>query len=530
MLRSPIATRSASAHERTLALSVAAILGTAWMLIGPKTADLAAQVYRVGLFSREGFTLWDNAWFGGHHLPGYSVLFPPLGSLIGARTVGLIAVTVSAVLFADLMRRHYGARLYWAVGWFAAVAVGDLFIGRLTFALGVATALACLSAISRGRYVLAALFAVATAAASPVAGLFLGLVLAVTWPRLQPRKRVYVVALLAAGVGAMAFVFPDGGQQPYDLPAALLALAIVLAVRFQLAPSEVLLRRAAALYAVAIAASYIVPTPMGSNVARLGVLVGGPLFIASQRRSKPSWVAVTCLAIVLWQAWGPVTEFGKAESTSANGQAYFVPLLSELGRVGAHDGRVEVVPTATRWESVYVARKFALARGWESQLDRSYNPLFYKDNLTAHAYRQWLAENGVRFVAVPDAPKERWGRSEAELIASGLPFLRPVWSDAHWQLFRVRGASGLAGPGQKVTLRPDGFVLKTPYSGVATVRVRWSKYWTVLPHGCVKRTPDGFTQVIAPAKGRYVVQAEWSLGAALGGGDNCAPGSSPASP
>lgn len=530
MLRSRPALRSASAHERTLALGVAATLGAAWMIIGPKTADLAAQVYRVGLFSREGFTLWDNAWFGGHHLPGYSVLFPPLGSLLGARTVGLIAVAASAVLFADLMRRHYGARLYWAVGWFAAVAVGDLFIGRLTFALGVAAALACLAAISHGRYGLAMVFALATPAASPVAGLFLGLVLAVTWPRLRPRKRVYVVILLAAGVGAMAFMFPDGGQQPYDLPAALLALGIVLAVRAQLAPGEVLLRRAAALYAVAIAASYIVPTPVGSNVARLGVLVAGPLFLVSRRRSQPALVALTCIAIVLWQAWGPVTEVGKATSTTANGQAYFVPLLAELETVGAHSGRVEVVPTATRWESVYVARRFALARGWESQLDRSYNALFYKDGLTARAYRQWLGENGVRFVAVPDAPRERWGRAEARLIASGLPFLRPVWSNAHWNLFRVRGARGLAGPGEKVTLRPDGFVLKTPRSGVATVRVRWTQYWTVVPHGCVRRSPNGFTQVIAPVAGTYVVQATWSLGAALEGRGSCASGSSPNGP
>jgi hypothetical protein len=442
----------------------------------------------------------------------------------------LIAVAASAVLFADLMRRHYGTRLYWTVTWFAAVAVGDLFIGRLTFALGVTAALACLVAISRGRYGLAAAFAVATPAASPVAGLFLGLVLAITWPRLRPRSRVWVVALLAAGVAAMAFVFPDGGQQPYDLAGALLALAIVLTVRAQLAPSELLLRRAAALYSVAIAASYIVPTPMGSNVARLGVLVAGPLFLASRRRSQPAFVVLTCIAIVLWQAWGPVTEVGKATSTNANRQAYFVPLLSELERLRAHDGRVEVVPTATRWESVYVARRFALARGWETQLDRSYNALFYKGNLTAGAYRQWLTENGVRFVAVPDAPKERWSRAETRLIATGLPFLRPVWGNAHWQLFRVRGARGLAGPGEKVTLRPDGFVLKTQYSGVATIRVRWSKYWTVLPHGCVKRTPEGFTQVVAPAGGTYVVQAKWSLGAALEGGASCAPGSSPDAP
>jgi hypothetical protein len=509
-----------------MALAVAMTLGTAWMIIAPRTADLAAQVYRVGLFDREGFALWDNAWFGGHHLPGYSVLFPPLGSLLGARTVGLIAVAISAVLFADLMRRHYRKRLHWAIAWFAVVAVGDLFIGRLTFALGVAAALGCLAAVSRGRYWLAMLLALLTAAASPVAGLFLGLVLAAAWPELRPRKRVYLAAVLGAGVAAMAFVFPDGGQQPYDFPSALVAFGIVLAVRMQVAPSERVLRRAAGLYAAAIAASYFVHTPMGSNVTRLGVLVAGPLLIAAPRRrsSRVLTVALTCVAIALWQAWGPVTEVGKATFTNANKQAYFEPLLEQLDTVGAHSGRVEVVPTTTRWESVYVARQFALARGWETQLDRSYNALFYQDTLSANAYRQWLDENGVRFVAVADAPKERWGRTEARLIASGLSFLRPVWHDQHWQLFEVRGARGLAGPGQTVTLRPDGFVLKTPYAGVASVRVRWSKYWTVLPHGCVRRSPDGFTQVVAPMAGTYAVQAQWSLDAALAGGDGCAPG------
>jgi hypothetical protein len=250
------------------------------------------------------------------------------------------------------------------------------------------------------------------------------------------------------------------------------------------------------------------------------------LFIASRRRSPRVVVGITCVAIALWQAWGPVTEISKATLTSANRQAYFKPLLSELEGVGARAGRVEVVPTTTRWDSVYVARQFAMARGWATQLDRAYNGLFYADTIPAGVYRRWLLENGVRFVAVADAPKERWGRAEANLIASGLPFLRLAWHDAHWQLFAVRDAQGLAGRGQTVELRPEGFVLKTAHSGVATVRVRWTNYWTVLPHGCVRRARDGFTQVIAPRAGTYVVQAQWSLGAALAGGRPCAPGSS----
>jgi hypothetical protein len=506
-----------------VALAVATTLGAVWLMIAPKTADLAAQVYRVDLFRREGFALWDNAWFGGHHLPGYSLIFPALGSLIGARTVGAIAVLASAVLFADLMRRHYERRVYWAVGWFAAVAVGDLFIGRLTFSLGVTAALACLVAISRGRYWLALPLALATPAASPVAGIFLGFVFVAAWTSLHPKMRFYLMALVTAGVAAMAFVFPDGGQQPYDLAAALVAIAIVLAVRIQLALSEHLMRRATALYALAIAAAYVVPTPMGSNVARLSALVAGPLFITSRRRSPRVLVGLTCAAIALWQAWGPITETGKAAFTHANRQAYFTPLLAELDRVGAHAGRVEVVPTTTRWESVYVAREFAMARGWETQLDRTYNALFYQETLSAAAYRRWLHDEGVRFVAVPDAPKERWGKTETRLIASRPSYLIPVWHSAHWRLFKVRHARGLAGPGQSVELRSQGFALTTTHPGLTKVRVRWTRYWTVVPRACVRRAPDGFTEVIAPSAGTYVVEAQWSLDAALTGSGGCGP-------
>ena len=513
--------RPSSPREGALALSVALGLGSLWLVIAPRTADFAAQVYRVGLFRREGFALWDNAWFGGHHIPGYSLLFPALGSLIGVRTAGLIAALASAALFADLARRHLVHHRRWAVAWFAAVAVGDLFIGRLTYALGVTFALACLVAVSRGRYRLAIPFAIATTAASPVAGLFLGLVVVIVWPRLQNRKRFYLAGAIGLSVGAMTLMFPEGGQQPYDLGAALIALCLVLAVRFQLAQSERLLRRAAILYALAIVASYVVPTPMGSNVARLGVLVAGPLFIASRRRSGRTLALLTCIALVAWQGWGPVTELHKATSTSANKQAYFQPLLRELDARGASAGRVEVVPTTTRWESVYVARRFALARGWETQLDRSYNSLFYKDTLQPAAYHRWLEETGVRFVAVPSAAKERWGKTEADLIASGVSFLRPVWHDANWHLYAVLGARGLASPGQRVTITPEGFVLTSPRPGATTVRVRWSRYWTVVPRGCVRKTKDGFTQLSIPASGTYVVQAGWSVEAALGDGGQC---------
>ena len=75
---------------------LAAALALAWLAFGPPTPDLAAQVYRAGLFHREGFTLFNANWYGGHHTPAYSILFPPLGALLGVRVVGALAAVGSA--------------------------------------------------------------------------------------------------------------------------------------------------------------------------------------------------------------------------------------------------------------------------------------------------------------------------------------------------------------------------------------------------------------------------------------------------
>ena len=69
--------RSVSA-QRLAPWLLAAALALAWLALAPATPDLAAQVYRAGLFEREGYTLYDLYWYGGHHMPGYSLLFPPL--------------------------------------------------------------------------------------------------------------------------------------------------------------------------------------------------------------------------------------------------------------------------------------------------------------------------------------------------------------------------------------------------------------------------------------------------------------------
>ena len=148
-----------------------AALAALWLVIGPATPDLAAQVHRVDVFHVRGFAVWDGAWYAGHHLPGYSLSFPALGALVGARPAGALAAVASAALFGAVVGRRRPA----AQWWFAVACIADLMVGRLTYALGVAVGLAAVLAIVRGRPVVACVLAAACSATSPVAGLFLAL-------------------------------------------------------------------------------------------------------------------------------------------------------------------------------------------------------------------------------------------------------------------------------------------------------------------------------------------------------------------
>ncbi len=152
------------------ALAVAAALGLIWLIVDPRTPDLAAQVYRVGLFRQLGLAVWDGNWYAGHHLPGYSLLFPALGSAIGARAAGALCVLASTALFASLVAGEYGRAARWGAAAFAIAAVGDVWLGRLAFALGVPLALGAALALRRGHPFLAAALAALARGGKPGGG------------------------------------------------------------------------------------------------------------------------------------------------------------------------------------------------------------------------------------------------------------------------------------------------------------------------------------------------------------------------
>jgi len=276
-------------------------------------------------------------------------------------------------------------------------------------------------------------------------------------------------------------------------------------VLFVVPSRHTLVRTAIALYMVACLLAFLVPTPLGANITRLGMYAAGPIVIALASTRRAMLVALLP-AIWFWQ-WSPAFDAVlRAGDDPSIERAYHRPLLRFLRSVDAQTSRVEVVPTGRHWETAYVAARFPIARGWERQLDIKYNPLFYDGDLTPAQFHEWLLRSGVRYVALADADLDDSGVDEAELIERGLSYLRPVWRNHHWRVWEVVDSPGVIdGPADLVAVDTDELTLRVNAPGDVVVRVRSSAFWTSDPPVCIEPTSDGWIVLRDVQPGRVVV-------------------------
>ncbi len=493
---------------------VVALGALAYLVLAPASADLAAQEYRADLVRRAGLAIWDNGWYGGHHTPAYSVLFPPLGAILGVRLAGALAAVAATLLFGRLARLRWAPEPANAAAlWFAAATVATLATGRLTFLLGAAVGLGALLALGRGRRVAAAGLAALTALSSPVAALFLALAV-VAWGMAEGGRRCTAALVTTAALAptiALAALFPEGGSEPFVASAFWPALAAIVLVAALLPARERALRIGAWLYGVACIAAFALSTPLGGNVTRLGALVAGPIVLGTLLgRRRPALLVAVALPLAYWQLYPAVRDVARVAGDPSVQASYYAPLLRQLDRRPPGVFRVEIPFTENHWEAARVAPTIPLARGWERQLDRRYGALFYDGTLDAASYRAWLDEHAVAYVALPDVPLDYAARDEARLIERGLPYLHQVWRDAHWRLFAVREPIALVSGRASGPLIPDadGFRLGPGRPGSALVRIRWSRWWRVTAgRACVGRGPGGMTRLRVLAPGTVRVQA-----------------------
>jgi hypothetical protein len=528
------------AQSRTLrpdwlpAVALSAALAAAMLAWNPPVGDLAAQVFRTELFQRGGLAIWNGSWYGGHYTLTYSVLFPPLAALLGPRLVGTFAVVASSYLFDRLVRDRWGEAARWATLWFAAGVVTLLADGQLTFALGVAFGLASLRCLQSRRPTAALAAGAACALSSPVAAAFLaGVLLAGTLPRDRRANLAAIwVACLALGLVIVPnLAFPESGQFPFAF-SSYVAIPLwcggALLITRGLAGEERQLRRVLVAYLLAATVLWLAPNPMGGNAVRLGALFGGPILAAVMLAHRPylSRASMLVLSLTLagglyWQLSASVNQIARSVGDPSTASTYFAPVA---GWLREHDGtaaRVEVPPTANHWESAYLAPDLDLARGWLRQLDTTRDDIFYRDGepLTDRAYRSWLRDNAIRYVALPDAPLDYSSVAERRLILRDPPYLEPRWSDAHWRVYEVRDPAPLVRPlgtgaARVRSIGHSGFALDVTRPGEFLVRVAFTPYWSIARgNGCLVRHGD-WTLARASNPGVFRVSADFSLGRA----------------
>lgn len=478
--------------------------------------DLAAQEAWAGFAERHPTSAYNLFWYGGTHAANYSLLSPHLMAWFGVRTVTVGSGLAASWYAARLLERAAVARPLGPALLMSAALWCNVVSGRTTFALGVATGLAgCAAVVGRkSRPGLAAVGSALATMASPVAGLF---VVVVGAGYLLTRRIREAAALLVPPVlvvGLTTLLFPFQGEQPMLAgriwPPALFALTVAL-----LAPREWrILRLASAVYAVGVVLTYLIASPIGTNVERLAELAAPAVLLAAALApGRGVWrraALVVALALsVNWVTQKTIDDI-RVSTTVPAWAADTSGVIAALDRLGADRTRVEVVPARNHREANLLAAHVNSARGWNRQLDMERGRLFYDGTFSATAYRDWLDRWAVGYVVLhdgrPDGPAER----EAALVRSGPSWLEPVWRDAHWSVYRVRDAVPLVSPPAAVVTSDDAsVVIRVPRPGSVTVRIAHSR-WLHTNKGCL--SPSGpWTRLTAPEAGEYRLDSAYGV-------------------
>jgi hypothetical protein len=508
---------TAIAATLTLALSLAILLLARW---GP---DWPAQEFRAWVAAHDGLSVWTSRWYGGSALPGYSVLYPLVAGPFGAGPTGLLASVATAWAASGLApadpRR---ARLF---GVTVAVCLAQiLLIGQVPFLLGTMFAVMAVRSLLAGRHWAAtATLAVLSSLGSPLAGAFLLLCLPALAVATSRRRSL---ALLGALVGSLVSYVVGGADGPFPCQwQSMVAIVVFAGAVFWLGPrTNRALRVFALCYGGAAIAVFLIPNPIGGNIGRLGKLVAVPIachyLSATGTWPKIRAVVATSLAI-LWPSVPFTTAIARGADDPSQHASFYVGLNRFLRTQNPSVGRLEIPFTREHWEALWVARRFPIARGWERQSDLLYNRVLYRATLSAGQYRHWLYRNAVSLVALPRAPIDYGGRAEAALLAHPHKYLKPIWHDTNWTVWRVVGSPTLVtGPATVTDLDPSSIGLRFHHVGTAEVRVRASSLWEVTSgQACLDSTRDGWLVIRAARAGPVQLTARLNDQLVTGSGD-----------
>jgi hypothetical protein len=501
---------------------IAAAAALTVVLVGPAGGDVPAHLYRT-LLVHENVYLWDNLWFAGQYpLVSYSLLYYPVAAIVGNVVIVVGSVVAAAMLFQRICEREWGGAAVWPSRAFAIVVAGPLFTGTYSYAAGFAMLLATIAALQSGRIPLAVGCSALTLGFSPLAFVFLVIVLAaIAVSRRQINRKAVMFAAglcIAAGVELAALrLFPTGGRYPFrgvELATVLVVAGLGLLIASR-APRGGVLAALFGFWLLACVALFLIPGPVGENVTRLRSVVF-PLMLLTVlvARFRPRGLAILGLTLALAYNVVPYANAVSSRIDSrASDRAFWAPALTYLNHHRGGAFRVEVVPTADHWEAWWIPSSgFPLARGWYRQMDIAENGALYRDPLSPAGYRHWLKRMAVRYVMLPALPLGKKGADrEALLLTRGVDGLRLVYSTPDWRIWEVEHAAPIAtGPAHvhMGAFTHDRIAMRFTEPGVYRLAVRYMPYWEVKRGAvCVGKAADGMTLLEVQHAGRLLLAA-----------------------
>jgi hypothetical protein len=496
-------------RELLLGAALTAAIAGIVLAVGPAPGDAPVHLYRTFLV-RDGALVWDNFWYAGTYpLASYSLLYYLPAALVGNLPLVFAAAVASTVLFSSIALKEWGRAALWPARIFGVLAAAPLFTGLYAYTLGFAAMLATLKLLQLRRFWLAGVCAALTVGFSPLAFVFLCLVVgsyAIARRQIPRRDLWFGVALgIAAAIELAALtLFPSGtGVYPFhwiDFVAVLgvTALGVLVARNARGAGPLVAFF---ALWGLGSVVVYIVPTPLGDNWTRLSAFIFPIMLLtASLADFRPRRLVVPALAVALAYNLVPYALLVPSRLDNNTQQASFwQPAIHFLRHHDQPGYRVEVVPTAEHWEAYWIPRSgFPLARGWYRQLDVADNPALYANHLDASAYRNWLRSDAVRYILLSSTAPLDWegGPQEAHVVRSPQSGLKEVFRSKNWTIYELPHATPLlTGPAKPIVTAFGHTAIQGRVftAGRYLLRNHYSPYLRLQGSGCVSPGPDKMT-------------------------------------
>jgi hypothetical protein len=501
-------------RELLLGAGLTALFAALVLLVGPAPGDAPVHLYRTFLV-RDNTLIWDNFWYAGTYpLASYSLLYYLPAALVGNLPLVFAAAVVSTVLFSSLAIREWGRAALWPSRIFGVLAAAPMFTGLYAYSLGFTAMLGALKALQVRRRKLALLLALLTVGFSPLAFVFLCLIVAAYAIAHRPVARRHLWfgggLAVAAGIEGLALVlFPtNAGVYPFhwiDFVGVLgvTVLGVLVARR---ARGAAQLTAFFALWGLGSVLVYIVPSPLGDNWTRLSAFVFPVMLLtASLADFRPRRLVLLALGAALAYNVVPYILLVPSRLDNNTQQASFwQPAIHFLQRHEQPGYRVEVVPTAEHWEADWIPHAgFPLARGWYRQLDEVDNPILYSKHLDASDYRQWLRSAAVRYVLLSTTAPLDWdgGPREARIVRSAGSGLKLVFRSKNWTIYELPHATPLlTGPADPVVTSFGHTVIRGRVfaAGRYMLRAHYTPYWHLKGAGCVAHGPGKMTILELP--------------------------------